>query len=661
MSAHSKRSASAPGLLGSSATLALVAACALASGLGALAPGGAASLGLTPSAPSALGLLAHPFVHASAAALLWNLLWLGAAGPRLEASLGRSLFAGLFAASALAGAAAFVALNGGLAQPLLGAAAGVAGLGGALFARPQDLAPPDPAELFVREPASRVRGLVAAAAAAHALVCVAVGDPSRFALSASAVGFAFGALAALALRRAGLIAPSRTLAPGLAEAARAWRSGDAAGARDLLRAELDAGAEDALTVELYARTLAGKGGAGSDPLGELLASALQDGRRELALALWRAGAPLPEGAARTLFGWLREAGAHGEARLALQTLLQQADPAASAKLARELRRGDPLGALRASERALASGELSEVERRALEDIAAGARKEAEANGVVVLDAAVEARATQIRARVAPRQRPEAAPEEAAAPAQAPPPAPDEPWGASALDLSDEPEATAAAEVHEAPDSGALFDRDARDLGQEEPARLPDPAVAGEAALLDALHAALSEDGVDLAEADDAEKPAPEPEPPLRTLELLEAKPVRLDDDAIVLETAGRGRGRILWSKIDAVAAAGVSGLSKSGKAVLIVDLVTGFLDREARLRVVRLRADQFDPRGLVAGQSSPLAALRTLVAELRARTRAIALPEETRPNAPFRIFPDLASYQGEVLGAQSRAAATSAP
>ena len=45
-----------------------------------------------------------------------------------------------------------------------------------------------------------------------------------------------------------------------------------------------------------------------------------------------------------------------------------------------------------------------------------------------------------------------------------------------------------------------------------------------------------------------------------------------------------------------------------------------------------------------------MTALRKLIAELRARTRAIALPRDAEANAPFRIYADLASYEREVLG-----------
>jgi hypothetical protein len=151
---------------------------------------------------------------------------------------------------------------------------------------------------------------------------------------------------------------------------------------------------------------------------------------------------------------------------------------------------------------------------------------------------------------------------------------------------------------------------------------------------------------------EAEKPVLA-RPRLRPLHVSTAVPLRLDDVAIVLEIEGRGRAKLAYHKIDAVSAAGVRGISQSGKAVLLIDLAIGFAAGESLMRVVRLRADGCDPRTLVTGQSSPLAALRALVADLRARTRGVALPRATEAGAPFRIYADLAAYEREALGAVS--------
>jgi len=165
----------------------------------------------------------------------------------------------------------------------------------------------------------------------------------------------------------------------------------------------------------------------------------------------------------------------------------------------------------------------------------------------------------------------------------------------------------------------------------------------------------SDDFAFSAEVDDlfeAEKPEPAA-PPLRALRVSAGRPVQLAADALVLDVEGRGRAKLAYTKIDAVAAAGVRGLSQSGKAVLLIDLAIGFAKADGELRIVRLRADEFDPRTLIENQSSPLVALRALVAALRARTRAVALPRETQPSAPFRIYTELADYEREALGGRS--------
>jgi hypothetical protein len=349
-------------------------------------------------------------------------------------------------------------------------------------------------------------------------------------------------------------------------------------------------------------------------------------------------------------------------------------------------------AQRAAERALAAGALGEPERRALEEIRAQAGKDARAAGVVALDAQAEAtfEARRGARELAPPDVSELAGDEVALRL-------DEPREAGAP----EDEGQESSPPEDSP--GSLFEPGALELSEAEPIptpELPDPATLGEDALLEALHQALTAEGGELCPDDapaaayleapggrgagthwlpyedeparEAPSHAPAPraedfafgapdderdaraEAPLRLLKVSPAKPLRLARDAIVLEIEGRGRAKLGYERIDAVAAAGVKGLSASGKAVLLIDLAIGFARGEGPLRVVRLRADGFDPRELLAGHASPLAALRALVAELRTRTRAAALPREVEASAPFRIYADLASYEREAFGAERK-------
>lgn len=423
----------------------------------------------------------------------------------------------------------------------------------------------------------------------------------------------------------------------------------------------------------------------------------------------------PRAELRTLSSWLRAAGAFGEARAAALAALEGASPDEAAQLAREARRADPVLAQRAAERALAAESLGAAERRALEELLGQARQDARAAGVVALSAQAEASFESQRdgagsprpalpgaaASRAPLEASELAPRLEEADEAHPP-------------TSEEQPANAADDANASFFERNALELTEADPAQLE---LPDPETAGEAALVDALHRALGADGgelgldeasdpavasgaealgeaVDLSEAEaplpasrkvptlpglgpsalsTPAAPAPRAEdfafgasedvltddapasaPPLRPLQVSAAKPLRLATEAIVLEIPGRGRAKLGYDRIDAVAAAGVKGLSTSGRAVLLIDLAIGFADGEGPLRIVRLRADGFDPRQLVAGHSSPLAALRALVAELLARTRATALPRGAPGNAPFRIYADLASYEREAFGAERK-------
>jgi membrane associated rhomboid family serine protease len=74
----------------------------------------------------------HQFVHADAVHLLINGAWLLAIGSIVARRVGGLRFVCLFIVSGIAGAAAFLALNPGLAQPVIGASGAVSGLMGAV-------------------------------------------------------------------------------------------------------------------------------------------------------------------------------------------------------------------------------------------------------------------------------------------------------------------------------------------------------------------------------------------------------------------------------------------------------------------------------------------------------------------------------------------------
>ena len=151
-----------------------------------------------------------------------------------------------------------------------------------------------------------------------------------------------------------------------------------------------------------------------------------------------------------------------------------------------------------------------------------------------------------------------------------------------------------------------------------------------------------------------EKEEPQSFEPLirRTLRVKEAIPLELDEEAIWLEVEGKGRTRFPLSRVDAVAAVGVHGLSR--KAVILIDLVLDWTaDGESPVRVLRLRSDRYDPRTLVGGAASPLEAVRQFVSTLIRRARALPLPDPgSARGQPFKIFRDLAGYEEQVLRAE---------
>jgi hypothetical protein len=151
-------------------------------------------------------------------------------------------------------------------------------------------------------------------------------------------------------------------------------------------------------------------------------------------------------------------------------------------------------------------------------------------------------------------------------------------------------------------------------------------------------------------------------PGLRALRVAEALPLRLGLDALTLDVAGRGKTRLRFEKVQALAVAAVRELG-AAKPVLVLDLAINWQEDGGRpLQVVRLRADRFDPRRLVPRAATPVAALRGLVEELLGRAGARALPD--RPavlgEPRFAVYDTLAAYEREVWQATPSALSTPA-
>jgi membrane associated rhomboid family serine protease len=130
--------------------------------------------------------------------------------------------------------------------------------------------------------------------------------------------------------------------------------------------------------------------------------------------------------------------------------------------------------------------------------------------------------------------------------------------------------------------------------------------------------------------------------------LSDAVPRGLGENGLALVVEGQGELELAWTRLRAVAVAGVQGLGP--KPVVLLDLLVDGGATGRPLRVLRLRSDRFSPRRLMPEAPGPVDALRALVERLLARSAARALPDaEGAALRPVRVFADLAAYHAEVL------------
>jgi len=139
-------------------------------------------------------------------------------------------------------------------------------------------------------------------------------------------------------------------------------------------------------------------------------------------------------------------------------------------------------------------------------------------------------------------------------------------------------------------------------------------------------------------------------PPVRPApRVRDAVPVRLQEDGFEVEVADHGKTVLPYERIEALTLAAVEGLS--AKPVLVVDLVIAWrVPLGEAVKTIRLRGDRFDPCQVVPGQTSPLSALLTMVAEVRNRASALPIPHESALRGdPFASFADIAQYERDLL------------
>ncbi len=228
---------------------------------------------------------------------------------------------------------------------------------------------------------------------------------------------------------------------------------------------------------------------------------------------------------------------------------------------------------------------------------------------------------------------------------------------------------AGSELADPVDSGHGFDEDDEDDGS----RMLDPREAE----TDSDMTPMMDFATDLAappspgtmdtraeiarEGGDSEIVAPIPHPPasdvadrpLRRLKALEAVPISEDERWIEIDVDSRGKSKLPFVRIDAIALAAVSGLAS--RPVLIVDLALNWAEEPgepgAPLKVIRFRSDRFDPRRFQQDAATPLEALLTWLKRIQVESGALCLPSREMLEGRFARFDSVEAYACEVLRA----------
>lgn len=138
----------------------------------------------------------------------------------------------------------------------------------------------------------------------------------------------------------------------------------------------------------------------------------------------------------------------------------------------------------------------------------------------------------------------------------------------------------------------------------------------------------------------------------RALKAVAAIPVTEDDDWIEIDADGRGKSRLPLHRIQAIGIGAVDGLGP--RPVLVIDFVLNWAgDAAEPLKSIRVRSDRFDPTAFSPDAANPLEALTHWIGCLESRTAATCLPNREILVGAFGRFPDLATYERDVLLAET--------
>jgi len=564
------------------------------------------ALGLVPRRLAGPGLVTHPLLHAGWVDGLATLALLVLLGPVLERGWGRRWTAALLLVASGVGALVFALLERGGDRPLVGAGAGVSALAAAALVhhRGRRLAPLEwlPAVPPLRAPSW---GLAPLWLAYLGLVCGIGGGglPGGFEpaapWAACAAGAVTGALAALGAVRLGIAPPPATRADDRPvrsagrfdfEQVRALRArGQAERAYALLEAEVGRSVRNRDAVVTFFEMSVERG----EPRRALAAM-----RGLIAEELRRGAAPVAVGHWRTLCEHLADPALEPALLVRLIPLIRDED-------------GD------------------EVARVAL--------RQATGAGVERLPTALARELAELSADLSPRLAAQAARRALAAEGLRP----DERSRLEALaERGQEAESAdpVAAEARRKDEEREL----PRNVFYDEQDRSQFGRAGGE---LGELTAPGDEDLLYPAPSGAAEAPAAAPS---SAPQVTAALPLRLTEDALLVQLREGGRAQLPFAHLHAVAAAGVRGLGP--RPVVLIDLLVSGAGPGGRpRRVVRLRSDSFDPRPFAPGAGSPLAALRGFVDELARRAGGELLCPAA--DGPIRVFDSLDAYTREVLAA----------
>ena len=129
----------------------------------------------------------------------------------------------------------------------------------------------------------------------------------------------------------------------------------------------------------------------------------------------------------------------------------------------------------------------------------------------------------------------------------------------------------------------------------------------------------------------------------RQLHVVEAVPSELNPEGLVIEADGGVKKRVPYERIDGISAAAIEGFGEG--AVIVIDLTLNWFESDQTLRLIRLRANRFDPCSLLGSDRAPLDAIRQLIERLLQKTGSNPLPDlQSARGLPFASFRNLVSF-----------------